>query len=132
MLLSQTYNSFSMIIIILCFMFPMADNFHHYLSAYQGDKPPFIRSYILMERICSYRSKFFLLRVDPIKKGGKNKNIRVVPLDCVSIHLNSLKLPTLYLTKLLAASMLFVETKILFKTAKLSFILDNNWKRCNI
>ena len=32
---------------------------------------------LLKERICSCRSKFFPLRVDPIEKGGKNKDGRV-------------------------------------------------------
>ena len=48
-----------------------------------SDLPPFsLRGQLLKERICSHRSKFFLLRVDPIlealrypgEKTGSHKN----------------------------------------------------------
>ena len=35
---------------------------------------------LLKERICSYRSKFFPSRVNPIKQGGKNENAELLPL----------------------------------------------------
>ena len=40
-------------------------------------------------RICSYRSKFFPLRVDPIENGGKNENGRVASPESISIHLKT-------------------------------------------
>ena len=44
----------------------------------------------LKEGICSYRSKFFPLRVDPIERGGRKDNGRVATPESVSIHLNTL------------------------------------------
>ena len=41
----------------------------------------------LKERICSLKSKFFHLRVDPIEKGGKKENGRVASPAGVPIHL---------------------------------------------
>ena len=46
---------------------------------------------LLKERICSYRSKFFPLRVNPIEKGGKNKDGRVASPKSVPIHLKNCK-----------------------------------------
>ena len=43
---------------------------------------------LFIERICSKRSKFFLLSVDPIVKSCKKKN-RVAFPESVLIHLNS-------------------------------------------
>ena len=42
---------------------------------------------LFKERICSWRSKFFPVRVDPFKKGGKKETGRVASPESVSIHL---------------------------------------------
>ena len=43
---------------------------------------------LLKERTCSWKSKFFPLRVDHIEKGGKIENGRVASPKSVPIHLN--------------------------------------------
>ena len=51
----------------------------------------FKRSLLLKERICSKRSKFFLLKVDPSEKGGIKENARVdleVSLKVIPIYLS--------------------------------------------
>ena len=54
---------------------------------------------LLKERICSWRSKFFPLRVDPTEKGSKNENGRVAAAESVLNHLadrlNLLPLPSM-------------------------------------
>ena len=47
------------------FFVSKGDNFCKFLFAAPGQKNSFKRGLLLKERICSYRSKFFSLRVDP-------------------------------------------------------------------
>ena len=69
--------------------FSKGDNTSDFLFA-SLDVEAFLKwGHPLKERICSYRSKFFPLRVDPHWKSGKNANGRAAPLESVPIHLNA-------------------------------------------
>ena len=78
----------------LCFsvIFTEGNKLLNFLFAYQraggGGGEPFKNGDLpLKERICSLKSKFFHLRVDPIEKGGKKENGRVASPAGVPIHL---------------------------------------------
>ena len=44
---------------------------------------------LLKKGICSLKSKFFSLRVDPTENSGKNENGKVAFLERVSFHLEA-------------------------------------------
>ena len=52
---------------------------------------------LFKERICSLRSKFFSLRVDPNEKGNKTKSGRVPSPESVPINHKSLVFPPVYM-----------------------------------
>ena len=62
-------------------IFIKEDNFCDFLLAFLGDEALPNRGLLLQERICSCRSKFFPVRVDPIENGGKTKNSTVAFLN---------------------------------------------------
>ena len=69
--------------------FIKGDNFSDFLFALLAEEAHPQRGLLLKERICSSRSKFFPLRVDPIQKGGKHENGRVASPETVPSHLKN-------------------------------------------
>ena len=68
-------------------IFTKGNNFGDFLFSTLGNKIFPQWDLILKLRICSSRSKFFPLRVDPLQKEGKNENERVASPESVPIHL---------------------------------------------
>ena len=68
----------------------MVNNFCDFLFAVRGEDAFSKGGLLLKKRICSLRSKFFPLRVDPIEKGGKMKLAKMLPLKVLPLSLRDM------------------------------------------
>ena len=66
------------------------------LFASLDEKALFKEGLLLKERICSCRSKFFLLRVDPYLDAKQKRKTKLLPHKSISIHLKTTVLIKLY------------------------------------
>ena len=72
--------------------FAKGNNLHDFLFASMNNKALTTWGLLLKERICSYRSKFFPLRVDPPIEGGKIEKGRVAFPEKVANHIKGVHL----------------------------------------
>ena len=66
--------------------------FMNYCLLPWAKKTPFNKGLLIKERICSFRSKFFPLKVAPMKR-EKKKMKELLSIKCVPVHLKSTCIP---------------------------------------